>query len=265
MKNRKARVGSINSTKSAVQSTSADNGPFIINKDTEFQAIEAYKVARTNIMFSLMDSNNDSCKIVIFTSAIPGEGKTTTAINMAITFAQTDAKVLLIDADLRRPRVHRYLKTMNIVGLSNVLGGFSDLPEAIQTSEQYGFDYITSGHIPPNPAELLLSDKMKTLLETLSKSYEYIFLDMPPVAAVTDTAAVARMATGVIIVVREKYTPHPVLKSALSALKMANAKILGFILTAAGLDEYFYKGSKYGKYGYKRHYGYGYRSGGSGY
>ncbi|OQB12021.1 MAG: Tyrosine-protein kinase YwqD [Firmicutes bacterium ADurb.Bin193] len=255
MNKRKHKINFFKKADKSVLTSTDEKTSFIIEKNTSFHIIEAYKAARTNIMFSLMD--NKGCKVIIFTSAIPAEGKSTTCVNTAITFAQTGAKVLLVDADLRCPRVHKYLHIENVNGLSNVLGGFASLAEVINTDADHGFDYITAGHIPPNPAELLLSDQMKQMLNILAQRYEYIFLDMPPVTVVTDAATVASFATGVAMVVRENYTPHPVLKNALVALKMANAKILGFILTDADEVGYSYK-DKYGKYKYKYKYGYRY-------
>lgn len=230
----------------------------IINADTMFSVTEAYKAARTNVMFSL--AGDDVCKKVIVTSATPGEGKTTSCINLAITFAQTEARVLIIDADLRKPRVFQYMGVKNGSGLSDVLGGFVKLEEVIQKSPKYGFDCITSGHIPPNPAELLASRRMAELLKSLEDSYDYILIDTPPVTVVTDAAAMAKFATGAVIVTRQKQTTHAAVKKAISVLEFADAKILGFILNGANINSYAYRS----KYGYRNGYGYGYGENSSG-
>jgi len=222
----------------------------IINETTEFDIIESYKAARTNIMFSL--NSEKGCKKVVITSATSGEGKSTFCINIAKTFAQTGARVLIIDADLRAPRVHKYLKLDNEKGLSNVLAGFDGLDVCISRTPDENLDCITSGAIPPNPVELLSSDEMTATLEKLSESYDYIFLDTPPVNIVTEALLLSKMATGVVLVARQKYTMYKVLERAVNALKFAEAKILGVILNDAD-DKYIYGG-------YRSEGGYRYRS-----
>lgn len=215
----------------------------------DFVVKEAYKAARTNIRFSL--SSGKGCKKIIVTSASPGEGKTTTCLNLAIAFAQTDAKVLIIDADLRKPRIYRHLSIERQNGLSDLLCGLIDIKTAIKHCERHNLDCITSGQIPPNPAELLSSKEMELLFEELSTTYDYIFVDTPPVTVVTEAAAMAKCAHGVILVVRQNSTIHESIERARTNLKMTNAKILGYILNGVDESSYGYKlyGSKYQKYG----------------
>ncbi len=222
----------------------------IINENTEFDIIESYKAARTNIMFSL--NSEKGCKKVVLTSATSGEGKSTFCINIAKTFAQTGAKVLVMDADLRAPRVHKYLQLDNEKGLSNVLAGFDKLEDCISHPDIENLDCITSGAIPPNPVELLSSEEMVNTLEELGKNYDYIFLDTPPINIVTEALLLSKMATGVVLVARQKYTMYKVLERAVNSLKFAEAKILGFILNDAD-DKYIYGG-------YRAEGGYRYRS-----
>lgn len=239
----------------------------IISKDTPFSIIEAYKTARTNILFTF--SNADTCKRIVFTSAEPGEGKTTTSINMAITFAQTGAKVLLIDGDLRKPRIHRYLGLEKSNGLSELLVGLIDEKTAINHVEDKGIDCITSGTIPPNPIELLSTDKMELLLDKLSKEYDFIFIDSPPITVVADATTMAKIVDGYIVVVRHNYTIHELLGKARDNLHFAEAKVLGYIMNdlqpmaGIGYGRYgsYGRGYRYKykyKYGYKYGYGYGY-------
>jgi len=228
----------------------------LITKDTAFTIVEAYKAARTNLVFSLGASKG--CKRIIITSANPGEGKTTTTLNLAIAFAQMDAKVLVLDGDLRKPRIYRHLQLERKNGLSDVLCGLIDLEQAIHHCPEQGIDCITSGQIPPNPAELLSSDAMGTLLERLSERYDYIFIDTPPVTIVTEAALMARFAHGVVIVARQNYTIHESLMKARENLNFADAKILGYILNDVstgkyGYGRYYYRG--YSSYNYS--YGYG--------
>lgn len=233
----------------------------IINSTTSFSVREAYKTARTNIMFALGD--HDSCKKIVFTSASPGEGKTTTCINIAETFAQRpNTKVLLVDGDLRRPRVNQSVGLKNEVGLSNLLASFCDLQTFRPQKTEYGFDCITAGSIPPNPSELLASAKAKEVFDYFSNFYDYIFIDTPPVTVVTDAVISNNFADGVVMVVRQNYTTYDIVNKAISTLKYADSKILGFILNDVESASYKY-GSKYtNKYykeqdSYEYYYGYG--------
>ena len=234
----------------------------LVTEDTAFTIVEAYKTARTNIIFSL--GTTKGCKKIVVTSANPGEGKTTTTLNLAIVFAQTDAKVLVIDADLRKPRIYRHLQLERKGGLSDVLCDFIDVESAIHHVDKYGIDCITSGQIPPNPAELLSSDAMGELLDKLSERYDYIFIDTPPSTIVTEAAVLSRFVNGVIIVARQNYTIFESLAKARENLLFADAKILGYILNDISAKKY-----GYGRYYYRNYrsygYGYGYNDGRYGY
>lgn len=226
----------------------------LLNDDTAFLVKEAYKTARTNIRFSL--SSEKGCKKIIITSASPHEGKTTTCLNLAIAFAQTDAKVLIIDADLRKPRIYRHLSIERENGLSDLLCGLIDKKTAIKHCTNQKLDCITSGQIPPNPAELLSSPDMEKLLDELGQEYDYIFIDTPPVTVVTEAAAMAKSASGVILVVRQNNTIYESIDRAKNSLKMANAKILGYILNDVSAGTYGY--GTYNRYTHRKKYGYGY-------
>ena len=243
--------------KSHKQKSIEQRSSTLLTSGTPFSITEAYKAARTNITFALGTSKG--CKRIIITSANPSEGKTTTTLNIAIAFAQTDAKVLVIDGDLRKPRIYRHLQLERKGGLSDVLCGFIDVDTAIHTCEPYGIDCITSGQIPPNPAELLASEAMGNLLDTLSERYDYIFIDTPPVTIVTEAAVLARYSNGVIIVARQNFTIHESLSKARENLLFADAKILGYILNDVVTGRYnygrYYRG--YSSYTYEYGYGYG--------
>lgn len=225
--------------------TSGQRDILMLGQDTPFAITEAYKTARTNIMFSL---NAPGGKSVTITSSWPLEGKTTTSVNLAITFAETGSRVLLVDADLRKPRISKIFKTRDENGLSNVLKGFCSFKDAVQKSRFSNLDILTSGHIPPNPSELLASDEMKQLIKDVSEQYDYIFIDMPPVNMITDAVLVSNLTSGTILVVREGQSDHKSLESALEKLKFANANVLGFILN----DSNNKKSKSY--YGYRRRY-----------
>ncbi|MDD6564073.1 MAG: polysaccharide biosynthesis tyrosine autokinase [Clostridiales bacterium] len=232
----------------------------ILNKKTPFIIQEAYRTARTNIIFSLADSS-EKCKVLCITSANAGEGKTTTALNLAITFAQTGSKVLLIDADLRKPRIHQYLGVVKSDGLTTVLSKQKEFEDVVYHNLRPGLDCMTSGSIPPNPAELLGSESMEKLLDKLKLQYDYILIDTPPVTVVTDAVALSGYVSGIMLIVREGFTNYESIDQALSLLNIAKAKLIGFFINdidAMSMNYGSYR-SGYGK-GYKSKYdnGYGY-------
>lgn len=209
------------------KNVTANETEYIIDDNTTFRVLESYKTARTNIMFSLPKS--DKGKIVLITSSEPAEGKTTTSINLSYTFAQTDAKVILIECDLRKPRLHRYIGIDRGVGMSNVLCGFATLDEAIRKGVKGNMDCITAGEIPMNSAELLMSDEMDALLDELSQRYDYIFIDTPPVMTVTDAMILAPKSSGTVLVVRQETSTYDVIDKTVDLMKQSGIKILGFI------------------------------------
>jgi len=229
---------------------------FMIDDKTSFSIKEAYKAGRTNLLFSLPD---DQPAVVLISSTWPMEGKTTTCVNYAITFSQIGKKVLIIDADLRKPRIEKMFDIKEKDGLTNLLRGFVKLEDVIRETPYENLWAITSGHIPPNPAELLSSDEMKELLKSLKEKYDYIFIDTPPVNLLTDATILSSECSGVVMVVRQAATDHHSLKEALGKLEFANAKILGFVLNdaddeAMGYSRYRYKGKNYGRGYYKYNY-----------
>lgn len=201
----------------------------ILSSKTPFSIVEEYKTLRTNIQFS---TTSDGCKIIGFTSSNAGEGKSITCLNLAITFAETQAKVLVIDGDLRKPKVSRLLKVKATPGLSNILVNMNKVEESIQTMkfDDYNIDLLLSGDIPPNPSELLGSKKMKDLIQTLSAQYDYILFDTPPVGVVTDAVILSSLFTGMVFVVRSGSTQQDEVHSAVNQLKFAGANVLGFVL-----------------------------------
>lgn len=212
----------------AVQNIKAER-QHILSKKTPFNIVEEYKALRTNIQFS---TTSDGCKVIGLTSSKSGEGKSITSLNLALTFAETHAKVLVIDSDLRKPKISRLLKAKAIPGLSNVLVNMSTVDEAIQTMkfEDHTVDLLLSGDIPPNPSELLGSNKMKELVKTLSQRYDYIFFDTPSVGIVTDAVILSSLFTGMVFVVRSGQTQQDLVHNALNQLKFSGANVLGFVL-----------------------------------
>lgn len=202
---------------------------YILGKKTPFSIVEEFKTLRTNIQFS---TTAEGCMAIGLTSSDASEGKSITCVNLAITFAETKARVLLIDGDLRKPKIARLLRAKSVPGLSNVLVNMNTVDEAIQTVkfENYTIDVLMSGDIPPNPSELLGSKKMKELMAALAQRYDYIIFDTPPVGVVTDAVIMSSLFTGMVFVVRAGKTHQDQLHSALNQLKFAGANILGFVL-----------------------------------
>ncbi len=231
----------------------------VLSDKTSFQVKEAYKALRTNIIFSLPQ---EGCKKISVTSSIASEGKSTNCLNLAITFAETGARVLVVDCDLRRPNISRLLEKQSSPGLSNALVGLSSLDEVINKTDYANLDVIFSGNIPPNPAELLGSDRMGNLIAELEKKYDYIFFDTAPVNIVTDSTILAKWMTGVIMVVLYNSTDKDTIEEALKQLEFAEAKVLGFVLNGVvygsnGAYKYNYKRYNYKKRRYSSGYGKG--------
>ena len=205
---------------------------------------EAYRTLRTNLQFSNVDGD---LKTISITSAGPAEGKTTTLCNVAETFAQSGKRTLVIDADLRKPRVHKAFKLSNAVGLTNVLTGQEKLEDVLQITGS-NIKVLTSGPIPPNPSELMESHAMKQLLETLSQLFDVILIDTPPVGVVTDGAIMAGMVDGTILAVASHKTQIDGAKRAKELLEQVNARILGVVMTMMPISKKGYYGYQYYDY-----------------
>jgi capsular exopolysaccharide synthesis family protein len=208
---------------------------------------EAYRGIRTSILLSF--SEKPPKKIVI-TSANPVEGKTTTVINTAITLSQTGAQVLIIDADLRKPRIHKVFNHDNGMGLSSFLSGHGDIDSIVKKSEIPNLFYIPSGPIPPNPSELLGSNLFKKLVESLEARFDHIILDSPPVLGFADSIILSTSVDGVILTVLGGKTPREALQRAKEALQQVNTKIIGVVINRLDIRR-----SDYGYY-YYRYYSY---------
>ena len=208
---------------------SLKNANALLNARSPFAYVESYKSMRTNLEFSTFDGE---IKTILFSSSVPNEGKTSVVINTAQTLAESDHKVLLIDADLRSPFVGRYLRIRQEMqeGLSTILSGKSSYKTAIYEYVPGGFDVLLSGPIPPNPTELLSRKVVSELMEELKEQYDYILIDTPPVGVVSDATTLSAHVDGAVFVVRNKYTKREVAQDALKTLKASGIKVLGAIL-----------------------------------
>lgn len=206
---------------------------------------EAFRRLRTNVQFLKIDTGAPS---FVITSSAAGEGKSTTAANLALTLAETGVRVVLVDADLRKPRVADNFRIEGGVGLSDVLVGRVTLSAAVQGWGRTKLFLLPAGTLPPNPAELLGSRQMWDTLEELRRAFDYIVIDAPPLLAVTDAAVVSRLATGAILVAASGSTRKPQLTHAVHAIAGADAKLLGTVITmlptkgpdSAGYGQYTY-------------------------
>ncbi len=226
----------------------------LICDNLSFAAAESYKLLRTNLSFSLPDK---PCHIIGVTSSVRGEGKSTTSVNLAYTIAQTGKKVLLIDADMRLPSVAAKLELHGAPGLSNLIAGMNTDQSCLrQTSFFDNWYVIPAGDIPPNPSELLGSERMQVLLERYSGIFDTIILDLPPINIVTDALVISKWTDGLIGVVRQNYTDRRALADCMYQVEKLGVKFLGFVVTDAAVGESSYK--SYGKYSKKYGYGYGY-------
>ncbi|WP_413543247.1 polysaccharide biosynthesis tyrosine autokinase [Citricoccus nitrophenolicus] len=209
---------------------SAEDEPLISIDDQFDPRAESYRQLRTHLKFTNVDGGTQS---VVVTSSIPGEGKTTTSCNLGIMLAESGSRVVVIDADLRRPRVAKTLGMEGAVGLSTILSGQIDLEDAIQSWGPDGeLDVITSGEIPPNPSELLGSEAMRRLLRQLEGRYDVVLLDAPPLQPVTDPSVLAAMTSGVMLVNRvDGYVHREQLQGGLDSLTSVDARLLGLVLT----------------------------------
>ena len=188
---------------------------------------EQYRTIRTNIQFSSVDKE---IKTIVVTSSMPGEGKSTTIANLAVVFAQQGKKVLLIDSDLRKPTVHYTFNLTNTFGLTNVLTRQAELRQVVNESVEDHLSILTSGPIPPNPAELLGSKAMGDLMKKVSEEYDMVFFDSPPLLPVTDGQILASKCDGTILVVSSGKTESEQAVKAKDLLNAANSHIIGIVL-----------------------------------
>ena len=226
----------------------------MIGENLNFAASEAYKLLRTNLTFSFTDE--DTKRVIGVTSSMKGEGKSLTSINLAYMIAETGKKVLLMECDLRLPNIAKRLNLKSTPGLSNLLVGLNTANQVIQQGVlQTELDVIVAGDVPPNASELLESSRMQYALEKLSEYYDYVILDLPPVTAVADALVASKLASGMVIVVRQDYATKAALAETMRQMRYANARVLGFVMNGVVDSELPYK-KRYYKYGYE--YGYGY-------
>lgn len=212
---------------------------------------EAIRAVRTAVLFSTAD---EGARSVVITSTGPHEGKTLVSSSLAITLAQAGQRTIVVDADMRRPRMHEALGRSQEPGLSNVLVGEATLADAARATTVPNLSLLAAGHIPPNPAELLSSPKYAALIADLKQRYEWVIIDAPPVMPVTDASIVANTASGVIFVVGSEMTPRQNAGAAVEQLRGANAKFIGAVLNRVNIQRHSYYYSPYFRKEYAKYY-----------
>ena len=230
------------------------NAELLMNVDGRSPLAEAYRHLRTSVLLS---TAGRAPKSLLVTSSLPGEGKTTTAVNTAMSLAQTGASVVIIDADMRRPRLQTIFGMQGQEGLSSILSSDiseSDMLEMIRTDEESGLSVLTSGPIPPNPAELLGSDQMRRLVAALQANYTHVVIDSPPVSSFTDGVLISTMVDGVLLVVHGGRSSRHIVRRSKQLLSDVGAKIFGVVLNNVNLQshDYYYYQSYYGQKYYEK-------------
>ncbi len=225
----------------------------LLSDSSHFAIVEAYKKMRTNFLFMLREEK----KVVAFSSTVANEGKTTNCVNLGISFSGVDKKILVIDADMRRPQVHNHLSVPLSPGLSDYLGEFVEEIPIVKT-EYESLDVISAGTLPPSPSELFMTSRFEEMLESLREKYDFILIDTPPVHIVSDLSSFASKIDGVVFVVREKKAQLQTIKKTVEDIYGVGGKVLGFVFNGSEKVELFAKYSYRKKYERKYGYGYGY-------
>ena len=252
-KYKKAIIGEIPSFSGSRKKSNSDERKTLLDKEFPFYIVESYKAMRTNIVFSLSTSEK---KIFAVSSADPGEGKSTTSSNIAIALAQADHKVLLIDADMRKPVQHKIFKVKNKNGLSSVIGKMVTAQQCIHKDVVKNLDLLSAGPKPPNPSELLASEQAEKMMNELSEKYDYIVVDTPPVNVVSDAMGISKSLAGIFLVLKYGETTFDTTEKAMKKIQLADMNMLGFIvndITGRHHGGYYFRYKD--KYGYS---GYGY-------
>jgi capsular exopolysaccharide synthesis family protein len=225
--------------------SSVPKHPLISDAEGSSERVEAFRVLRTNLQFVDLDSKR---QMLIISSSVPDEGKTVTATNLAITLAQTGRRVLLLDCDFRKPRVARLLGLENSVGLLTILVGRAPLEECIQQHES-GVEFLATGPLPPNPAEILETQAMRDLLGTVRDAYDVVIIDAPPLLPVADPAIIAPLADGVLLVTRHGRTSKDLVNQTVERLEAVGGRLVGVVLNMTPRRSVSGYGYGYG-YGY---------------
>jgi capsular exopolysaccharide synthesis family protein len=243
----------------SIDAKSSKEGPvnpdLFVHENPKSPAAESCRAIRTNLLFMSADH---PAKRILITSPSPQEGKTTAAVNLAVVMARSGARVLLVDTDLRRPRVHEAFKLRSKNGISTMVLGESKREDSVIKSEIENLDILLCGPLPPNPSELMHTDRFRQVLDSLSAEYDHVIFDSPPIGLVTDAAVLSKSVDGTVLVVKSQKTTRDAVKRAVDVLSDIDARVLGAILNDLNLND-----RRYGKHYYQYYKKYGYYYGSS--
>ena len=217
----------------------------LLSYETPMLVQEAYKTLRTNVMLSLPGSG---CKCIGLTSPTSGDGKSTTASNLAISLAQINKRVLLIDCDMRLPTIANKFGIEAVPGLSDYLVGQARIEEVVRKVDEHGIHVLPSGNIPPDSTGLLEAEQLEHLFNAFRKIYDFVVVDLPPVTSVSDAVILAKNLDGFLLTVWQNKTKHRDVQEMIKQLQMSNTKVLGFVVTGVTVDD-----KKHDKYKYERY------------
>ncbi len=229
----------------------------MLDVDVPFAVQEAYNTMRNNMMFSL---STEKKNVFVVSSPLPSEGKSTSTANLCISIGETDSRVLLVDADLRKPVQHKMFNLTNKQGLSTVLAGMCSFDRAVHKKVHHNLDVLTAGPVPPNPSQMLAAENMVNFINSASELYDYVVIDTSPINVVSDALVFAKQTAGLILVTRQDITTYDQVEKAVSSTEMFDVNLLGIVVNSVAASGGKY--GRYGKYGYKYGYGkYGYKYG----
>lgn len=221
----------------------------LLGQDTPFAVTESFKTLRTNLMYT---AGREKCPVYGVTSSYQSSGKSLISANLAVAFSMMNKRVLLVDGDMRKPVQHRCFEISNETGFSEWLSGMVEFGEAVQHLAKYpGLDVLTSGHIPPNPQELLASENAQNAIAFLKQHYDVIVVDLPPAGVVSDAVAISALVTGYLFVVRSGEDDTESVKRIVGSMQQMNCKILGTVLNGIDLKNGEYS-KNHGRYSYYR-------------
>lgn len=224
----------------------------MIDVDVPFAVQEAYNTMRNNMMFSLSTERKN---VFVVSSPLPSEGKSTSTANLCISIGETESRVLLVDADLRKPVQHKMFNLTNKQGLSTVLAGMCSFEKAVNKKVHHNLDVLTAGPVPPNPSQMLAAENMVEFINSVKELYDYVVIDTSPINIVSDALVFAKQTAGIILVTRQDITTYDQVEKAVSSTNMYDVNLLGLVVNSVAAS-----GGKYGRYGKYGHYGkYGYK------
>ena len=244
-------LGMVPDVNARTNGTNAPRASPLILRSPKSAVAEAYRVLRTNLIFSSADPTG---RVLAITSANPGEGKTTTVANLAASLAINGSRVLAVDADLRRPTMHQHFGITKSPGLSDLIVGKCRPSEAIHKTQFGGLQVLPCGYVPPNPTELLGSASLREILAALRSHYDWVLIDTPPILAMADTSVLSPLMDGIAVVVGAESSSRPAVQRALDQIRSVNGRLIGVILNKVNFERNsYYYGQYYGEY-YRSYY-----------